>query len=484
MRKTAHWVLSLVLVVGTLAAGGVSKPIYSLMELAIFSVFLLLLLQQTRKGRIEMPFPLVLGILVMLLVIQIIPLPAGLVRWISPQLWENLSIQTPTVEHFWLPLSINPHATHLAFFKMLAYLAAFSLGGYLFDSRKRKIGIVLTLVGLGLLQAIVGFVFYLGSFQEIYPILREFPSSSRARGSYINPNHYVAVLSMSAPFLFGWVYYLYQRKRDYLSGEDPQSLRDHRYLTSGQIFFATFLLVMVLVGVVISRSKMGIFSALSAFLLMVLLAQLKGRQTRLLVGSFLILGGVCAYLAWIGLGPILARITTVLDAGYWENNSRILIWKDELRLLLDYPWLGTGLGTFGTAFHKYQTTNVTIWFDQAHNDYLQFATELGMIGFLFLFGAIFYLVFRMIRSFLTDSSRYRASVTLGCIGGVSALLVHSVTDFNLQIPANAMMFSVILGIGYKASCLERKTSSRGKRGDPPLSITSVRKSVSDKRSIL
>ena len=148
MRKTAHWVLSLVLVVGTLAAGGVSKPIYSLMELAIFSVFLLLLLQQTRKGRIEMPFPLVLGILVMLLVIQIIPLPAGLVRWISPQLWENLSIQTPTVEHFWLPLSINPHATHLAFFKMLAYLAAFSLGGYLFDSRKRKIGIVLTLVGL------------------------------------------------------------------------------------------------------------------------------------------------------------------------------------------------------------------------------------------------------------------------------------------------------------------------------------------------
>ena len=163
MRKTAHWVLSVVLVVGTLAAGGVSKPVYSLMGLAIFSVFLLLLLQQTRKGRIEMPFPLVLGILVMLVVVQIIPLPAGLVRWISPQLWENLSIQTLTVEHFWLPLSINPHATHLAFFKMLACLAAFSLGGYLFDSRKRRTGIVLTLVGLGLLQTIVGFVFYLSS---------------------------------------------------------------------------------------------------------------------------------------------------------------------------------------------------------------------------------------------------------------------------------------------------------------------------------
>jgi len=45
-------------------------------------------------------------------------------------------------------------------------------------------------------------------------------------------------------------------------------------------------------------------------------------------------------------------------------------------------------------------------------------------------------------------------VVLGCMGSVLALLIHSVTDFNLQIPANALIFAMVLGVGYKATCVE------------------------------
>ncbi len=65
----------------------------------------------------------------------------------------------------------------------------------------------------------------------------------------------------------------------------------------------------------------------------------------------------------------------------------------------------------------------------------------------------------MVYSFLDDSHRYRRAVTLGCIGAVLGLLTYSVTDFNLEIPANALAFAMILGIGYKAACIERSGES-------------------------
>jgi hypothetical protein len=61
------------------------------------------------------------------------------------------------------------------------------------------------------------------------------------------------------------------------------------------------------------------------------------------------------------------------------------------------------------------------------------------------------LLFKMIRAYLKAHNRYRRSVLLACIGGSAALLIHSIADFNLQIPANALLFAVVLGIGSQAT---------------------------------
>jgi hypothetical protein len=60
----------------------------------------------------------------------------------------------------------------------------------------------------------------------------------------------------------------------------------------------------------------------------------------------------------------------------------------------------------------------------------------------------------MIISFLKDHRRYRSAVLLGCIGSALGLMIHSLFDFNLQVPANAMIFAAILGMGYKAASVE------------------------------
>jgi O-antigen ligase len=135
--------------------------------------------------------------------------------------------------------------------------------------------------------------------------------------------------------------------------------------------------------------------------------------------------------------------------------GRISIWGDALHLVRDYPLTGSGLGTFGLAYRHYQTGVVNYYVDHAHNDYLEFAADTGLVGMALLFLPIFYLCCRMIISFVTDPRRYRPAVTLGCIGSTLGMLIYSATDFNLQIPANALIFAVVLGIGYKAACVER-----------------------------
>jgi O-antigen ligase len=157
---------------------------------------------------------------------------------------------------------------------------------------------------------------------------------------------------------------------------------------------------------------------------------------------------------WIGIGTVLYRFQQMDQSSYLHTSERSTIWNDTLHLLRENPVLGTGLGTFGEALRPYQTQLVNLYIDHAHNDYLEFASETGIVGFALLFLPIFYLLGRMIIAFLKDHRRYRSAVLLGCIGSALGLLIHSLTDFNLQVPANALIFAVVLGIGYKAACQE------------------------------
>ena len=193
-----------------------------------------------------------------------------------------------------------------------------------------------------------------------------------------------------------------------------------------------------------------------ALVFVALLGQLKAKRKGWMFLVVLFLTVVVGYGLWIGLDPVLARFEQMREKNFLQLEGRTTIWKDTLHLVREYPLTGTGLGTFGVAFRRYQTDLVNGYVDHAHNDYLEFASETGVPGLALLFLPILYLFVRMIISFLDDPHRYRRSVLLGCIGSTLALLIHSVTDFNLQIPANALIFAVVLGIGYKAACVERR----------------------------
>jgi O-antigen ligase len=144
-----------------------------------------------------------------------------------------------------------------------------------------------------------------------------------------------------------------------------------------------------------------------------------------------------------------------------------MIWGDTVELFRSNSILGTGLGTYEDALRPFQRHLVDMTIDHAHNDYLEFGAETGLIGFGLLFIPIFYLLVRMVISFLKDHRRYRSAILLGCIGSTLGLLIHSLMDFNLQVPSNAMIFAAILGIGYKAACVESRKELRERTPSSP-----------------
>jgi O-antigen ligase len=389
--------------------------------------------------------------------VQLLPLPSFVIGWISPArlLDPSLSGLAPG-QWVWTALSIYPHDSVVALAKFLAYLGAFLLAACLYDSRKRRSTLLRILILLGCFEAVYGIVQYLTGWQKIFTYTKQF-DLQEATGTYINRSHFAGLLELTLPFVVALLFYsfgLWSEGR-HVDMNTPPAVR--RGSPGSQLLFYVFVLLIMVMAVLFSRSRMGILATLFSILFMFLaaLVRLKVGRRAWMGGVFLFLFCVLAYAIWIGLGPVLARFEPAYESGYLQMEGRISIWRDALQLVRDYPLTGAGLGTFGLAFRHYQTTAVNFYVDHAHNDYLEFAADTGLLGVALLFLPIFYLCLRMIISFLTDPRRYRPAVTLGCIGSTLGMLIHSATDFNLQIPANALIFAVVLGIGYKAACVER-----------------------------
>jgi len=125
--------------------------------------------------------------------------------------------------------------------------------------------------------------------------------------------------------------------------------------------------------------------------------------------------------------------------------SRLAIAGDLLRMVRDRPIAGWGLGLFPIIYPQYRSFSTDLFVNQAHNDYLQALVETGIPGFACVLWFIGNLYHSGIRNLRAQSSMAAAPV-LGPLVGCTGILVHSLSDFNLHIPANAALFFVLCGM--------------------------------------
>jgi O-antigen ligase len=446
MKRFVEAGLLAVLIVAVLAFGAVESLFYSLVVVGVCLLLVCVLVREVGAEAPHFRFPTAILPFLFLVLLQLIPLPASWVAKISPEKLAALhQVQSILPEQHWIPLSVDPHATLLALCKFLAYCGAFALAAYAFEVRRQRSLLLSGLLLLGCFEAGYGIVQYSTGYQKIFTYTRLFYTNV-ATGTYVNRNHFAGLLEMLIPLAVARVFY-----EVYTSGRRREAAAGRTEGRGGRVVFYAFLAIVMAVGCFMSGSRMGIFALLAALVFLGVLGQWRGKRRAWTFGMAIILGCSLVYGFWVGINPVLKRFELLGQEDYVESEGRLPLWRSEIRLIKDYPLAGTGLGTFKLAFRQYQDSEVNNLADHAHNDYLEFACETGLAGALLLWLPIYFLWGLLVISFLESQSSYRQAVLLGCAGSVTALLIHSITDFNLQIPANALLFATLLGIGYAAT---------------------------------
>jgi len=258
------------------------------------------------------------------------------------------------------------------------------------------------------------------------------PRAPPAHGSYAIRNHFAGMLAMSLPFALAFAGAALTSRP--LRGPLPAGLA----LRAGVGLAAAALIG---VGILASLSRGGLAACAASILVMAILessAWLRGKRK----WPILLALGLVAVLALAVLAPaqLTERLTNVTFEG------RVEVWHDTLHLIAAYPIFGTGLGGYVSAFEKFKTSEFEYVQDYAHNDYLQFLAELGVIGFAIAAALLLTALNRAVRTSQQSPDPGIHWLAVACGGALAAILVHSTVDFNLYVPANATLLAWICGI--------------------------------------
>ena len=147
---------------------------------------------------------------------------------------------------------------------------------------------------------------------------------------------------------------------------------------------------------------------------------------------------------WLGGSELAQRLETFHAEARTELSSgtRLDIDRDALRMFARKPISGWGLGVFPDVYPQFRSFHTNFFINEAHNDYLQLLVEMGGLGFatmLWFLWALFRHAGRKLHHWSEDTN---GAVALAALLGVIGILVHSLVDFNLQVPANASLFYV------------------------------------------
>jgi O-antigen ligase len=125
---------------------------------------------------------------------------------------------------------------------------------------------------------------------------------------------------------------------------------------------------------------------------------------------------------------------------------RVAIVKDSMGMIEQHPVVGWGLGTFPVIYPSFRSFYTNLFVNEAHNDFVQLLVETGILGFSLILIFLFLTYWAGLRSVDHWRSEPRAAIVLAALVGCTGLLIHGLGDFNLQIPANAAIFSAIAAI--------------------------------------
>lgn len=395
---------------------------------------------------LSVPSPWIWGPIVLLgffVIIQTIPLPTWLVGSFSPQrvrLAHRLSEALPELWTNSLTISVNPDFSRrdLPFF--LFPVIAFILGNFMASSRKRVRKIIRFLVCLVMAEALYGLAEQLSGHR--YMLWIPIPGGGEnALGTFVNRNHFAAVLSLFLPITVGWIYF---RASDTVNDLDHDEIRPPTswdFLASSRGLWLLGPAVLVL-GIIQSHSRGG-FSTMLFGLALMLGRGFRSHLARTLAATGVLLAIVIlVYTINSDYRLVLNRFENLTETE--SQNGRITIWRNSLGIVSDYPMVGIGLGNFADVYRQYETESTGYSPYQAHNEWLEGVLTFGILGFCPLLLA---LVVCFVKSYRIACEGERDKPwLLGVWCGLLGLALHSFVEFTFHSPGIIIPASFLMGL--------------------------------------
>jgi O-antigen ligase len=477
----------------------------SILEVGIFIVaFCWLILYFFNKTAINSTFhaariPLILFALFSVYVLlQSIPLPMVVVSWIAPdiaQSYNQLAILNGDVVKT-AYLSLNPYITTGKFVETFSYFLLFCLTLLLVHSRKRLKLLALVIVISGVFQAVYGTLMTLTGveysffFEKVY-------GKGLATGTFVNRNHLAGYLEITLSLGIGLMIASLHRDP---SGSWREFFRRMMDAMLGSKVRLRIALVLMVIALVMTHSRMGntaFFASMTFTGLIYLILVKNPPKSAVALFISMIIIDVFIVGTWFGLDKVIERLEKTqlsihrtaqdktagtgidsvnnaegLSTGNGsqspnslntvpEDNRKLQVlsttiesatesrdeaYRDTLLMINQHFVSGTGGGTYRYSFMRYQSADIKGYYDHVHNDYLEFMAEYGVIGFSLLGMLVVYSLVNALIALRKRHSRTLQGMAFASSMAIISLLIHSGFDFNLQIPANAALFVVILAM--------------------------------------
>jgi len=452
LNQLIKYTLILLFIFTPIAFGSMEIWAFSLMELGILFIVSLWAIQNLmrnaecgmRNFRYEIIF---ISIFLALILFQMIPLPAGVAKVLSPKAYELRqflanAIPQSAIRNPQFPVSFVPFLTKIEFYKWLT-LAAFFLFSlhwkYFGDEFRITHQLIIVIFLTGVFESLYGMFEFLSGHEHILYL----KGISSVTGTFINRNYFAGYLLMVIPLSMGLLF-----SRAALHAGRFKGWRHRLSSVDGKTLLIAFGVIVMILGLIFSASRMGIVSLLLSFTLISILFKTPQRGKGFSKTSFLILGLAVLWALWIGLDAVIGRFFNVSEDLKWRWTT----WKDTFEIVKDFPILGSGLGTFSQIFPMYKSFHMRRFVSHAENDFLQLASEVGLIGMGIL---VILFIFLFVRAVLgiramsvTEPGRY---IGIGGLVGILALMFHSMVERNLQVPANAFLFTFLWALVLKTA---------------------------------
>ena len=402
------------------------------------------------------PIPLVrtwaylpVGLFALLVAMQLLPLPADVVEFISPRTFElksRLLFDLPGTSGSpqWLTLSFYPLATRAALRTVLVAIVVFVAVIHVFNRTAYIKQLLLVITLIGGTAALLAVAQDLSRANAIYWIVPRENYIATA-GPFVNYNNYAQFANLSLGATLG----LMLARLTEAQHADPMR---SRHLVSpmvrlelGRLRWLTGLIVLMAVSIFLSRSRGGMISLMSATAVTAIACaasrKVAGRGWVPIALGLLVL----IALLYVGLDAVIGRLATLQQAQV-AAKARIEVTRDVWHgLIPNFPVLGTGLGTHEVVYPMVSHQTFHGMAGNIEDEYVQVLEETGAVGLILVLSFAVMMAVCWVRA-VRGLHRPVRSAAFGIGFALIAVMIQSATDFGQRVPAVAVLTAVLCGV--------------------------------------